>query len=163
MTMDTVASRAKASKATIYRRWTDKTGLVLDALRDRGSFVHPTPDTGSLRGDLEHYVRQAVAATAGTEGSLVVGLLAVAAHDPGLSTLLTQQFHEAQLPTFNELLDRAHKRGEVAPGISSSIIAEVLPGTLIMHIRVLGLPGDEAFVRLLLDDVLMPLLAPRRA
>jgi AcrR family transcriptional regulator len=33
MTMDAVAARARASKATIYRRWPDKAGLVVAAVR----------------------------------------------------------------------------------------------------------------------------------
>ena len=51
LTMDAVATRAKASKATLYRRWTNKVSLVIDALQHSKG---PTeiPDTGSLREDL---------------------------------------------------------------------------------------------------------------
>src|SRR3954447_6644599 len=51
LTMDAVAARAKASKATLYRRWTNKVTLVIEALQHAKS---PTdvPDTGSLREDL---------------------------------------------------------------------------------------------------------------
>jgi AcrR family transcriptional regulator len=158
ITMDTVAARARASKATIYRHWPDKKALVLAALHRSGSVVPEVPDSGSLRGDLEHYVRQAVAATAGATGSLVSGLLAVAARDPELSAVLAQQLHYEQLPMITELVDRARERHEVGPRVDPMVIGEVLPGMLIMHILVLGLPGDEAFIRRLVDDVLLPLL-----
>ncbi len=158
MTMDTVAERARASKATIYRYWPDKKALVLAAVRHTGSVVPEIPDSGSLRGDLELYVRQAVAATTGTTGSLVTGLLAVAARDPELSALLNQQLHHEQLPMITELVDRARERREVGPGVDPLVISEILPGALIMHILVLGLPGDEAFIRRLVDDLLVPLL-----
>ena len=51
LTMDAVAARAKASKATLYRRWTNKVSLVIEALQHSKG---PTevPDTGSLREDL---------------------------------------------------------------------------------------------------------------
>jgi AcrR family transcriptional regulator len=158
MTMDTVASRAKASKATIYRRWPDKASLVRDALRRRGSLIHDGSDTGSLRSDLEHYVREALASMTSVDGSLVVALLAVAAHDPELAALLGQQLHHEQLPTINKLIRRAGERREVSLDVDPSIISEVLPGALIMHILVLGLPGSEAFIGHLVDDVLIPLL-----
>jgi AcrR family transcriptional regulator len=158
MTMDMVAARARASKATIYRRWPDKTALVLDALRHRGSLVPDLPDTGSLRGDLELYVREGAAATAGTAGSLVVGLLAVSAHDPKLAALLAQQFHYEQLPAINAMIDRARRRGEVAADLDPALISEVLPGMMLMHVLVLGLPADEPFMHRILDGVLMPLL-----
>jgi AcrR family transcriptional regulator len=158
MTMDTVALRAQASKATIYRHWPDKTALVLDALRRRGSLVPDLADTGSLRGDLELYVRESVAATAGIAGRLVVGLLAVAARDPALAALLAQQFHDEQLPVITALIDRARERHEVSPNIDPLLVSETLPGALIMHLLVLGLPSDEPFIRRLVDDVLIPVL-----
>jgi len=158
MSMDTVATRAKASKATIYRRWADKTALVLDALRYRGSMVPDLPDTGSLRGDLDAYVRASAAATAGSVGSLVVGLLAVATRDPELSALLSQQFHHEQLPAISALLDRARARREISADVDPMLISEVLPGVLIMHLVILGLPADEAFINHLIDDVLLRVL-----
>jgi AcrR family transcriptional regulator len=161
MTMDTIASRAQASKATIYRHWADKTELVLDALRSHGSIVPDVPDSGTLRGDLEAYARGAAAATAGIDGSLVVGLLAVAARDPELAALLSLQVHDAQIPMLTELVDRARGRSEVGSDIDATVISEVLPGALIMHLIVLGLPDDEVFIRRLVDHVLIPLLGAR--
>jgi AcrR family transcriptional regulator len=158
MTMDAVASRAKASKATIYRRWPDKAALVLEALRSRGSLVPSIADTGSLRGDLELYVRESAAATTGIAGSIVVGLMAVTARDPELANLLAKQIHGEQLPGIVALVDRARERQEVSSDVDPMVISEVLPGTLIMHQLVLGLPGDEQFIRRLVDDVLIPLL-----
>ena len=51
LTMDAVATEAKASKATLYRRWSSKPQLVVDAVCSQKE--RPVvPDTGSLRGDL---------------------------------------------------------------------------------------------------------------
>ncbi len=53
ITYEGVASRAATSRAVVYRRWPKKPDLVLAAIRHfRLSTVGPTPDTGSLRGDL---------------------------------------------------------------------------------------------------------------
>ena len=51
LTMDAVAQRAKASKATLYRRWNSKATLVVDGLA-RQKPLPPVPDTGDLRSDL---------------------------------------------------------------------------------------------------------------
>src|SRR5690349_18299552 len=51
LTMDAVATRAKASKATLYRRWNGKAQLVIDALISQKE-PHALPDTGSLREDM---------------------------------------------------------------------------------------------------------------
>src|SRR5919107_830395 len=53
MTMDAVAAEAKAGKATLYRRWSTKASLVVDALlRSKQALQAPSVDTGSLREDL---------------------------------------------------------------------------------------------------------------
>src|SRR3954447_26431222 len=51
LTMDAVAQRAKASKATLYRRWNSKATLVVEALA-RSKALPVTPDPGDLRTDL---------------------------------------------------------------------------------------------------------------
>src|SRR3954452_15398565 len=55
MTVDMVAARAKAGKATLYRRWPSKPDLVLDAvacMKANDVDLTALPDTGTLRGDL---------------------------------------------------------------------------------------------------------------
>ena len=51
LTMDAVAARAKASKATLYRRWNGKAQLVIDALLSEKEPLG-APDAGNLRDDL---------------------------------------------------------------------------------------------------------------
>src|SRR4051812_26383711 len=60
MTIDMVAARAKAGKATLYRRWASKPELVLDAvacMKSTGQDLTSPPETGTLRGDLVAMVK----------------------------------------------------------------------------------------------------------
>src|SRR3954470_6016667 len=52
LTVDAVATTARASKATLYRRWPTKAELVLAAFVEGTRQVAIPPDTGTLRGDL---------------------------------------------------------------------------------------------------------------
>ena len=52
MSVDAVAARAGVSKATIYRRFESKLELVTAAMYQVAEERKPTPDTGSLAGDL---------------------------------------------------------------------------------------------------------------
>jgi AcrR family transcriptional regulator len=52
LTVDAVATTARASKATIYRRWPTKAELVLAAFVEGTRQVAVDPDTGTLRDDL---------------------------------------------------------------------------------------------------------------
>jgi AcrR family transcriptional regulator len=51
LTMDAVATRTRASKATLYRQWGGKAELVVKALRHHKPLKFSDMDTGSLRGD----------------------------------------------------------------------------------------------------------------
>src|SRR3954471_7139207 len=52
LTLDAVATTARASKATLYRRWATKAELVMAAFIEGTRQVAANPDTGTLRGDL---------------------------------------------------------------------------------------------------------------
>ena len=54
LTIEEVALRSGVAKTTIYRHWPERASLIIDTVRS--CFEHvSTPDTGSLRGDLEAY------------------------------------------------------------------------------------------------------------
>lgn len=57
LTVDAVAATARASKATVYRRWPTKAELVLAAFIEGVRQVAVAPETGSLRGDWSSWVR----------------------------------------------------------------------------------------------------------
>ena len=63
LTMDAVAQRAKASKATLYRRWNSKAKLVVESLARMKTTPEMLPDTGDLRTDLIDGVLRAWAAS----------------------------------------------------------------------------------------------------
>src|SRR5687768_10063074 len=56
LTMDAVAARARAGKATIYRRWESKLDLVIDTCTQLATQNLAAPDTGSLAGDLREFL-----------------------------------------------------------------------------------------------------------
>src|SRR3954463_16302635 len=72
LNLDEVAARARASKATLYRRRSSKADLVADALS--GSHAGESlPDSGSLHDDLHAFVAARRAASA-TDVRLMCGV-----------------------------------------------------------------------------------------
>ncbi len=59
MTLASVARRAEVAKSTAYARWDTAADLLADVLVETVD-LGPTPDTGSLRGDLGALARQIV-------------------------------------------------------------------------------------------------------
>jgi AcrR family transcriptional regulator len=161
MTMDAVAARAHASKATIYRTWPDKPDLVAETLAQRFAEVPETPDTGSLRGDLLAMLDTACEMSKSVDGDVVAGVMTAAAHDPELSSTLHRYLYESKRVVPATLLDRAVRRGDVAPGTDPELLHEVLTAMVLTR-RLLGCAQlDEDFARHVVDDVLIPVLTHR--
>ena len=68
LTMEAVARRAGASKASLYRRWTTRSALVMDAVYRLAPRPDDLPDTGGLRGDLLAALRRSAATLQGPAG-----------------------------------------------------------------------------------------------
>lgn len=155
LTMDGVAARARASKATIYRRWPGKAELVVDAMHRQSTRIH-TPDLGSLREELLAEFRQVAAMAAGTDGRVLCGVAWAAQGDPDLAATFKRAMEAKDTSDLDTVIDRAKARGEITRG-SATLLEEVIgPMALLQFLK--GEPLDEAFVVHLVDDVALPLL-----
>jgi AcrR family transcriptional regulator len=153
LSIDGVAARAGVGKATIYRRWTSKEALLLDALgTDTAELANP--DTGSLRGDLDLYFEAMIERLRDSEGSDVLPhLIAAACYDPEVRTSLDAYLNTRQRP-LRRILQRAQSRGEIGPAIDLKVIVDVLVGPVLYRRLMTGDRIDRSFVRKLFDMVL---------
>ncbi|MEO7398190.1 MAG: TetR/AcrR family transcriptional regulator [Ilumatobacteraceae bacterium] len=153
LSIDGVAARAGVGKATIYRRWSSKEALVLDAIGSDATVV-PTPDTGNLRGDLEQYFAGLIERFADTEGSDVLPhLIEAACYDPEVRVSLDRYLSNRQKP-LRAVLQRALRRGELAKDTDLTVMVDILVGPAMYRRLLTGGRIDRAFVRTLLDIVL---------
>jgi AcrR family transcriptional regulator len=160
MSIEGVAVRAKASKATIYRRWPGKAELVVEAMRRRSEPVlEDIPDTGSLRGDLLVLIQRMFASMEGIDGGLICGLAVAVRTDAQFGRLMASHLHEQKLLSVTAIVTRAQARGELPPGVDAAMLLEVAPGVALFH-QMNGEPLDLAFAEHLVDRVLIPLLRP---
>jgi AcrR family transcriptional regulator len=160
MSIEAVATRAKSSKATIYRRWPGKAELVAEAMRRRSEPVlEDLPDSGSLRGDLLTLVQRMFDGMNGVDGGLMCGLAVAVRNDAEFGRLMSSHLHEQKLRTVASIIARAEARGELPPGVDPSLVLQVAPGVALFH-SISGEPLDAAFAEHLVDRVLIPLLRP---
>jgi AcrR family transcriptional regulator len=157
LTMDAVAADARASKATLYRRWQTKADLVVDALVWLKSCMpHALPDTGSLRGDL--------VAVACTDGGLtdkmplaVFGALITAMQrDEALASAFQERFMGPIEERNRTIFERAQARGEIAEGADLALLGHVLPAIAIHYALTRNKPVKPPFVEQIIDQVLLP-------
>lgn len=157
LTMDAVAARARASKATIYRRWAGKPELVAQALRqyaDAGCL--DVPDTGSLRDDLIAVLTAVHTRFRDKDRGLFGGLLHCMQAEPELATIVRAQIAQNKRIVSEIIARRALAHGESSPDVD--LVADIAPAQLMTRLMITGEPTGPAYVADLVDRVLLPLL-----
>ncbi|MEX5721008.1 TetR/AcrR family transcriptional regulator [Geodermatophilus maliterrae] len=159
LTMERVADRASASKASVYRRWPSRIELVLDAVRSTLPDPASTPDTGSLRGDLLALLHHTAKVLAGPSGEALRGLFGDALSDPGRTAELRRHSHGTGRAAMTEVLTRAVAREEVHPSAVTPVRLDVGPTMLRQYFFVHGSPIPGHAIDEIVHQVLLPLFA----
>ncbi|MCK2244060.1 TetR/AcrR family transcriptional regulator [Crossiella sp. S99.1] len=158
LTMDAVAARAKAGKATIYRRWESKLELVIDTCNELVSRSVPEPDTGSVAGDLREFLLGYADFLTGPSGKAAQALVGELPHEPELATAFRDSFLTGQRGMLRRILERGAERGEINRHAPLGMVNELAGATLTYRLMLTGEPIDAAFVDKLLEQALLPLL-----
>ena len=161
LTMDSVAKKANASKATIYRRSDTKLDLVIDSCTDLISRSIPQPDTGSLSGDLRAFLLAFARVLSGPAGKAAQALVGELPHEPELAEAFRRGFLRTQRDVLRSVLDRAAARGELAGDAPKALVVELAGAALTHRLMLTGEPLDAPFVDRLVDQVLMVVLTRR--
>lgn len=149
MSVEAVAVRARASKATVYRRWAHKGELVAAAVRRyAGTAVEPLEPSGDLRADLLSLLSGLRQSLLGQDAALILGLLSAMRHDEDLASTVRAAVLEEKHDAFAALL----------PDADHTWLAELTSAALLSRLLVTGKPLDDEFLAKLVDTVLLPQL-----
>lgn len=143
MTMDAIATRARASKATLYRSWPDKPGLVAEALTWRFGATPEAPDTGSLREDLMALVSLACRISNSPDGEVLTGVMTAAARNPTLARTLHECTFESKQVIHETIVRRAAERGQLSEQADAALLHETMYAMIIARKLTSGEPMDE--------------------
>lgn len=157
LTVGDVATIAKASKATVYRRWPSKAELVLAAVTEAFGPIVAPPDTGTLRGDLLR-IGQLVRKQARTHAPIIRAILIELPRNPALQDLLQRQFLDQRKMLLEDIVRRAVERGEIDATAISNELLDLLPGYLIFRSIMSSRPLTQSTVQTLVDHILVPSL-----
>lgn len=156
LTMDSIAGRAKAGKNTIYRRWSGKAELVIDAFSTaKGS--PEFPDTGSLIGDLYELVRLTASSESTLNVKVIIGMASALERNADLRSAFQDRYVVPQTARLRQVFERAVARGEIARHHDLDLIAAVFPALVIQESLTSGKPVSSEFMRRVMDEVVHPL------
>lgn len=154
LTIDRIAERAKASKATIYRWWPSKGAVVADALADSIAQPIVTP-SDDLRGDLLNIVRTAAEGLGRTPIGQSMGALTFElASDPEAADLFTQRFVAPRRASVRAVIEAAVARGELPAETEPELLMDAFVGAILYRVVVTGGRTDERFAQDMVDLLL---------
>ena len=159
MTIDMVATRAKAGKATLYRRWPSKAELVLDAIgcmKSAALSPDKLPDTGNLRDDLIGMIKPHMAEESERRLRVMAGVAALLSREPELTEAASEVIMAPRIAAIRILLDRARARGEIRADADLDALALLLPALAAFRWLVERKPADREHQISLIDGILLP-------
>jgi len=159
MTIDMVAARAKAGKATLYRRWASKSELVLDAvacMKSTDVDLASPPDTGTLRGDLVALVKTPTIRESERKLKVMAGIVSMIARDPELAAAAQEALVEPRAAANRIIFQRAIDRGEIPADVDIDRLCLIGPAMVAYRTLMMRRPVDREFMIGNIDRIILP-------
>ncbi|GAA2715223.1 MULTISPECIES: TetR/AcrR family transcriptional regulator [Streptomyces] len=162
LTMDAVAARTHASKATLYRQWKGKPELVAGALRHNKPVSLADIDTGTVRGDFRAMLCDTDEERMERDAALMRGLQRAVHDNPDLNRALRELLVEPEVAALDAMLRRAVDRGELAADNPAlGFVAHAMLGAFMARPMVDNRPADAEYLSAYIDAVILPALGVR--
>jgi AcrR family transcriptional regulator len=129
LTIKGVAEEAGVGRQTIYRWWTTKAALVLEAIRE----LAERAGRPALTGDAEHDLRALLRASfrlAPVAGPAISGMMAESTHDPEFAEVLQHGLLAPRRAIVREILAAGQKAGQLGEGVSLDLAVDLVWGTM---------------------------------
>lgn len=156
VSFERIAQRAGTTRQALYRRWSSKSALVVDAVFGAQEDPGPeaVPDTDDFGADVRHLVRSSFGAVDRPEARAAVLGLAADLHNPE-RPLATSTLEASVRSAFDARIDRAVADGQIRP-VNHALIHNVIVGSIAQRVAQ-HLPLDEAAADELVDFILSAL------
>ena len=160
VTMEAVADRAGVDVQEIKAVWANTPELLNAALTFYSGQNLPSPDTGSLRGDLLQYARLFADTVNSPIGRRLVGAVVATPRDWDVGGWREVLFQSRQ-SRVEPMLSRAIERGECAPEVDAARVMDLINAGLCLSWQLYDRPvTDEDCVFVV--DVLLNGIRPNR-
>jgi AcrR family transcriptional regulator len=158
LSIEAVAARAGVGKATIYRRWSNKEALLVDAI---ATLKGPPPEIAgvSVRDDLITLLQPVRASASGQTTHLLPCLISELKRSPSLQ-LCYQAIIEPRRELMRQVLRRGIAQGELRPDLDLEVVIAMLAAPMLAQSMVNWNPRlDRATLPQLLVDTIWPAIA----
>lgn len=155
LTIEAIAAKAGVSKKTIYRWWSNKAAVVMEAYAEQAALNVPIPNTGSLRADLLAFLREVFAMHKKVKfGPTMASLVAEIQTDLGLAEAFRERFITQRRAVVRQMLERAMRRGELQGNLDLEVVVDALYGPIFYRLLVGHAPLGEQFAEKVVNQLM---------
>jgi AcrR family transcriptional regulator len=133
MTIEAVAKAAGVGKPAIYRRFSDKAGLVAHVI-SRQLPVLELPDLGDSRAELWSAVQQGLPADGPSYVGLIGGLIAEQGRHPELIEAFRERILLPRRAIVRSIIERGQTRGQIRVDLDPEAALELMAGTFLARV-----------------------------
>jgi AcrR family transcriptional regulator len=150
-----IAARAGVAKTTIYRRWPNVWGIVMDAFLAEITKVAPLQERPTARESFKASMQLLAKSYRGRQGRILRLLLGQAQTDEQLRLAVQSRWVEPRREVALEFVRRGIETGELRRGLDPDIVLDALYGPFYHRLLVPydGAPISTAYVDSLVDTV----------
>jgi AcrR family transcriptional regulator len=156
VTMDRVATRARAGKATIYRRWPSKVALIMDAIASVADQSLPTPDTGTFRDDMLAFLVSFTGYVGEDRQTIIAELVSEMSRNSELRDALRDSLLAQPRNAIDVIIGRGVARGEIPPGVDRTLLIEVGPALVLQRLLLSGEHVERTYLAQIVDELIVP-------
>jgi AcrR family transcriptional regulator len=164
MTVEAIAARAGVGKQTIYRWWSGKGEVILDALADPQAMPGDgrLPDSGDIHADLTAVIRATVAEFADPALSASTRALTIETlRDGNLAVQVRDRILRPQLDAVKDRLRAGQAAGQIRTGIDLDLAVELLFGPIYHRWLLNNGPLTDAYADGIVELTLTAIGTPR--
>jgi AcrR family transcriptional regulator len=159
VTIEAIAERAAVGKQTIYRRWSSRAAVLVEAFLSQDDLLDHQPDTGSLRKDLASFASTlTVAASRDSLRRSVAGLVAASHADAEVGRLFRERFVAPARAVLRQVLARGSERGELHQDLDIEVVIDELLGAVWYRALISGGRLDDTYAESLAASVVHGIL-----
>lgn len=154
MSLEGIAARAGVGKATIYRRWSNKASVVMDAFLAATAKEIAFPNTSSAREDIRRQMRSMVKVLNGPRGRTIATLIGVVQSDNELAEAFRTRFVAVRRGEAKAVVQRGIANGEFKPDMDLESVLDCLYGPLYFRLLIGHEKASAKYADQLVDLVL---------
>ena len=160
LTIEAIAAHAGVGKATIYRWWTNKSFLVLDAFlmstETRLNFL----EKASIRENFRQQLQTLAKVFNSTLGRTMIALVAESGEDSEVAKAFYTNYLNPRREDAKIVLERAIASEEIQSTINLDVTLDMLYGPVYFRILIYKKKVDATFIDTLVDQVMKGIGAP---